>query len=114
MQHRMEEERKLMEQVLQVRDEVRSGIHQMKTLIEEERKLMDHGMNRCVLQNLRTMMDEMRSEPHQNLFHPNNKFNGKIDAATYFAREHYSIEMQKRTRTTQELLFEIFLRIGSG
>lgn len=72
---------------------------------------------KCVI--IPTVMDEVRSEP-QKLFHPNEKFNGKVDAANNFARGHHSNEMDKngkgtkRSRTTQELLFEIFLRVGSG
>jgi len=73
---------------------------------------------KCVI--IPTVMDEVRSGPHQKLFHPNDKFNGKVDAAHNFARGHHSNEMDKngggtkRSRTTQELLFEIFLRVGSG
>jgi len=75
--------------------------------------------------------DEVWNGPYQKLFLPNKKFNGKVDAANDFAREQhlfltkflteicvsYSIEIwvsYSTRRLTQELLFEIFLRIGSG
>lgn len=61
-----------------------------------------------------TVMDKVRSGPHQNLFHRKNNFNGKVDAANNFARGHHSNEMDKMAeeRSNQEQHRNCFLRFS--